>query len=259
MADLPHTWPGYIQLEESSFKSAVSEYTQQRMGQAMNFLYDSLNSKQLKMDFFTANGTWIAPALVTRALIIGCGGGSGGNFLNTGSPLAGQNARGGLGAQLGIHPVNSITTGGSYAVTIGSGGAGSTSNSAPGSSGGNSTFSGPGVSLSFYGASPDNSTYTTGSGSSTLAYLTREMLNGQASNSANFPRGNDTGFSPYKNSGGGAGPFGPGADGSGDVGFVGVNGYDAAANSGGGGGGCYLAGSRGGNGGSGLIIVVYNG
>lgn len=40
MADIPHAWPGYIQIEEQQFSAAVSEYTGQRLGAAQNYLYD---------------------------------------------------------------------------------------------------------------------------------------------------------------------------------------------------------------------------
>ena len=40
MADLGHTWPGYIQQEEAAFKAANSEYTAGRVGEAVNYLKD---------------------------------------------------------------------------------------------------------------------------------------------------------------------------------------------------------------------------
>ncbi|MBL0233248.1 MAG: hypothetical protein IPQ08_06245 [Chitinophagaceae bacterium] len=41
MAFLPSTWPGYFTVEETKFKAADSEYTQQRLGQTANYLKDS--------------------------------------------------------------------------------------------------------------------------------------------------------------------------------------------------------------------------
>jgi hypothetical protein len=46
MSDLPGVFPGLIQIEETFFKAAVSEFTMQRMGQFMNFLATKEHSEK---------------------------------------------------------------------------------------------------------------------------------------------------------------------------------------------------------------------
>ena len=54
MSDLPSVWPGKIQTEEQQFKAAVSEYTGQRLGQAINYFKDKTDSLQTDVDAIEA-------------------------------------------------------------------------------------------------------------------------------------------------------------------------------------------------------------
>ncbi|VVP34105.1 hypothetical protein PS870_04474 [Pseudomonas fluorescens] len=87
---------------------------------------------------FTANGSFVVPAGITKCFITLCGGGGGGAayFDTTG----GGGGGGGAGAGLKI-PV-AVTPGATIAVTVGSGGAGGPSVGAPGAAGGASSFGG---------------------------------------------------------------------------------------------------------------------
>lgn len=124
MPDLPHTFPGYIQTEETIFKAGVSEYLAQKLGRIANFLAD----KGLKVDLFTSNGTWTSGPTDVLALVCGLGGGGGGGGAG-GSTLSGPSvsylggAGGGGGlAPFGMFPVV-VTPSTNYSITIGAGGA----------------------------------------------------------------------------------------------------------------------------------------
>lgn len=101
------------------------------------------HSPRLKYTVMTASGTWTAPARVTRALIIGCGGGGGGGKGANGSNgvddrwIAG--AGGGGGALLSVLPVI-IVPASVYNGDIGAGGAGATVAGNDGSNGGDTIF-----------------------------------------------------------------------------------------------------------------------
>lgn len=138
MADLPHSWPGYIQTEDTQFKAAVSENLAQKLGQALNFIYD----KQFTTIDFTANNSWTCPDGVTKIIAYGYGGGAGGNAYG----LAGENL------SRAIYPRHSaqssvlfltVVPGTTYDILIGSGGSGASSSNAgfvAGSNGGNTIF-----------------------------------------------------------------------------------------------------------------------
>lgn len=83
MADLPHSFPGYIQVEETQFEAAVSEYTMQKFGSAINAIID----KALKVDEYLTAGSysWVVPLGTTVVLIEACGGGGGGGATTAGS------------------------------------------------------------------------------------------------------------------------------------------------------------------------------
>jgi hypothetical protein len=93
VADLPHTFPGYMQIEETIFKAGVSEYFAQKIGRIANFLAD----KQLAIQTFTSSGTFTTGSntslILAYAVGGGAGGGNGGNGSNNpiiGSPTGGQ-------------------------------------------------------------------------------------------------------------------------------------------------------------------------
>ncbi len=264
MADIPHIWPGYIQQEESFFKSAVSEYTMTRMGSAMNYLYDFITSHGLAFTEFTSSGGWTVPTGVNNVLLIGCGGGSGGGYRNlpTRSTTVGS---GGLGAFISERIV-ATTPGANYNITIGAGGAGVNNGGgvASGGAGGDTIFANSLSTplITFHGAPsvPSYGTlnqdfYDPGTGYylptvSTAYTLSRALASGYSGDSPFYAKGADnTGY------GGGAGAFGPGADG----GTTGA-GNAAGANTGaGGGGGGSNFNAPSGAGGSGRLIIIYNG
>jgi hypothetical protein len=112
------------------------------------FLQREAHEKQLRTDEFTASGTWVAPADVTRVVLEGCGGGGGGGGASDGD-VATDNAPagggGGGGAILSVRSV-SVVPGTTYNVVIGAGGSGGT----PGS-GGTSTRGDDGSDTTFGG------------------------------------------------------------------------------------------------------------
>lgn len=138
MSDLPHSWPGYIQTEDTQFKSAVSENLAQKLGQALNFIYD----KQFSTVDFTSSGTWVCPQGVTKVIAFGYGGGAGGDAYG----LAGPNPDAILyhkpAAQSSVLFL-SVTPGTTYDIIVGAGGSGASSSNAgfvSGSNGSNTIF-----------------------------------------------------------------------------------------------------------------------
>lgn len=83
MVDLPHVFPGFIQVEDTQFKAAVSENTMQKVGQAINAIIDLRNFSKVSFNGAqTVN--WTVPAGVTSVWLEGVGGGGG-----AGGPTAG--------------------------------------------------------------------------------------------------------------------------------------------------------------------------
>lgn len=98
---------------------------------------DSLSTLFANSQTFTASGTFVVPAGVTRVLVEGCGGGGGGGA------ASGASAGGGGGGGADSPPrIVVVTPGASVTVTIGAGGAGGTiaANGATGGAGGTSYF-----------------------------------------------------------------------------------------------------------------------
>lgn len=227
--------------------------------------------------YFTSNGTFTAPAGVTRVLLIGCGGGGGGGGGNT------QGAGGGGGALQGSQWVTVVPNTG-YTVTIGTGGAGSAGSSF-GNNGDDTTF---GSLATFTGAgggargltqAPGSNTRghpgTTVNPSTSIMYSAgmagwggiwgsyapgagmRNTVGGFAGGSA----GASAGSVREGGGGGGAGPKGAGGNGSNanNAGTASA-GASAGANTGaggGGGGGSSSGNSAGGAGGSGYLYVIW--
>lgn len=214
---------------------------------------------RLRMQEFTASGTFVVPAGVTSVWVTMCGGGgSGAVRTNTASAAA---TGGGSGFFVIQRPV-SVTSGASITVTIGAGGtAVSTNGALNGNAGGDTSFG----SLTVSGGQAGLESTTTnvlppqggkasngfGSGASMAALLnfSGTYANGLDVNvlATTGPRG----------SGGGGGLFGVGGDGTNNG-----NAGSAAANSGGGGGGNATTSNTSktsGAGGSGRCIVEWIG
>ena len=80
---------------------------------------------------FTANTTWTVPAGVNEVEVLVVGGGGGGGWAGGG---------GGGGGGVLYRPNFAVSPGSTFTVTVGAGGAGTTSNSVPGTNGGDSHF-----------------------------------------------------------------------------------------------------------------------
>jgi hypothetical protein len=117
----------------------ITEALMTKLGGNINYLLDL----GIQVVTFTSSGSWTAPAGINHSILIGCGGGQGGN-IDVGGSWVG-NIYGGWGARGSIQ-YYPITPGGSYSVAIGAGGAGANgSGFSPhvGLTGSNSTISGP--------------------------------------------------------------------------------------------------------------------
>jgi hypothetical protein len=98
-----------------------------------------VGSGRIRVEKFTASGSWVAPAGVysIQALAVGGGGGGGAARSNNSTYSRTAGAGGGGGVIDDIFPVVPGTT---YTVTIGTGGAGANTTTAAGSNGTNTTF-----------------------------------------------------------------------------------------------------------------------
>lgn len=214
---------------------------------------------------FTSNGNFTVPTGITQIMLIGCGGGLGGDSgaADTGGTLGGS---GGNGSILATQCI-SVVSGNTYSVTIGAGGSGATGSSYssgnignPGSAtsfGSLAYFNGGLVGLiqSYGGGGSGNGNRDVGTG---YANLTG---NGTGGSPGNTVTGGGNSWSG--GGGGGAGPGGNGANGSDGVNSGNSsNGSNASANTGAGGGGsggCPSGSTsgNGGNGGSGFLQVIW--
>jgi trimeric autotransporter adhesin len=211
----------------------ITEALMTKFGGNINYLLDL----GIQAVTFTSSGTWVCPAGISHAILIGCGGGMGGSFVSTPSGAA----PGGLGS-IGQILYSPLVSGGSYAVAIGAGGAGATS-VGYGSPGSNTTFVGPSASIRWLPGGQFGIFGLTGG----YQYGNSGGLVGAFSDGYNTVSG---GYGAY---GGTAGMFGDGGFGS-----LGSPSGSAAANTGGGGGGANAnaGGYATGNGGSGKIIAI---
>ena len=90
----------------------------------------------LNEDIFTENGTWVRPEGIDTVWVSGCGGGSGGGYKT--SLNSGNSPRGGTGGDCGWNHRVAVT--GNVTITIGSGGAGRTTENLIPNPGGNTSF-----------------------------------------------------------------------------------------------------------------------
>jgi MSHA biogenesis protein MshQ len=223
----------------------------------------SVSSAQATTDVLTASGTWTAPAGVTSVTVEAWGGGGGGGRA-TGNPAKGG---GGAGGQYASKVV-AVTPGNSYAVVVGTGGAGGVFGSNNGTAGGDSTFA-TNVVVAKGGAggtaaTTNGSAGAAGAGSMTGGVGTTVYAGGDGS--SGIPTGGA--------GGGGAGSGGAGGNASGDTAGMGTaagGGAGATATTGGsctnvatvaGGGGCggYATSGtnrNGGDGAAGMVAITY--
>lgn len=241
----------------------------------------------LRKNYFTSNGTWVAPAGVTTVILMGAGGGGGGGpaYLYGGAVGGG----GGSGS-IQVTGYASVTPGNSYTITIGTGGAGGIPDGLGGNGGSTSfgtSFYANGASGGITGetafAGQTSSNICSGSTLNYSPYINQQAGTGgpliaSSSGGTNGSPGvnNFSGNGAYTGGaggtavantsgggGGGAGPQGNGSAGANGVSTgTGPNASNAGANTGaggGGGGGTAGGGSggNGGNGGSGYLYIIY--
>lgn len=200
--------------------------------------------------FFSANGTFDVPLGITKVYLTMIGGGGGG-----GGGVA-SGAGGGSGAFKINHPFT-VTPGGSYTVTVGSGGNGGSSGN-PGSNGGTSSFDSVSVQGGIGGAANGGDGGLGGGSSNGLGFDASASVStaetdggGQTFRGGNGAKGNES--ASGAGGGGGGSPFGAGATGP----AASNNGNNATANTGAGGSGSGNGSFSGGNGGSGFVLVMY--
>lgn len=187
---------------------------------------------------FTANGTFTAPAGVSKVYLSGCGAGGGGGG-DTGS---GGGSGGGGGQCVSFYPY-SVTAGNNYTVTINGGGAGG-AGAGDGADGGTTVFD----SLTLAGGKKGSGCASCG-GSLTGGAGGGGSLNGAGGGvGGNFGTAGGNGGTGGAAGGGGGGGTLIGGGGNG-------NGANATANTGGGGSGGQTQG--GGNGAAGIMAVTY--
>lgn len=198
---------------------------------------------------FTANGSFIVPAGVTKIKVLVYGGGAGGGCGN----IPGGGGGGAGGYAEGIYTVVSLS---SYAVVIGTGGTGGLSG-LPGTNGGASSF---GALISASGGLGGTvASYGGAGGMGSGGYLNTSLGSGGTGStdvlSGNGTGGGGTGANIWPGGyGGGAGGGGPGG---GNGGAGAAAGYNALPNTGAGGGGGGGVGGGGGNGASGKVLVFW--
>lgn len=209
---------------------------------------------------FTSSTTWVCPAGVTQVILIGQGGGQGGQG---GSTLINVPARGGKGT-VPCMKIVSVVPNTTYTITIGSGGTGSTSGGPLGGSGGDTLF---GALATFPGA---NSTYEL---SDSGTGMTPGGINNPLTSGATFANGvwgqstpsfggNSAGSNPNYRPGGGQG--GGSKDAGGNGGNANNSGPGSAGSTptgygcgGGAGGNGSSVGGTGGNGQAGMLFVCW--
>lgn len=138
-----------IQIEETRYRSGVSEATAQKIGGAINNLLNNGSIPDLTngSQEFLVSGNFTVPTGVQQILLVGCGGGGGGGSA-TGpfATLDHAGANGGNGATI-FSSLLSVNSGDFLTITIGSGGVGASgvgasSNGVRGGNGGFTTVSG---------------------------------------------------------------------------------------------------------------------
>lgn len=212
---------------------------------------------------FTSSGNWVCPAGVTNVILIGCGGGQGGSGGCQTSTTSTPGGAGGVGV-LPSMQFAAVTPGDTYAVSIGTGGAGGVAGAgtAPdnGGAGGNTLF---GTLVKFFGggrllSSNQQATLFSGPPHESATYEPWSV--GNSAFGADGSIGDITNGSAFRpGRGGGSGVEGSGGKGGNTAGGSGGNGAAGTGyGSGGGGGGNGLSvGGAGGNGAPGVLWVIW--
>lgn len=214
----------------------------------------------LTTQLFTASGNFVVPAGVTQVILIGQGGGQGGQG---GTALFNVGAQGGKGT-VPCMKIITVVPNTTYSITIGSGGIGSAAGGALGGSGGDTLFGGlatfPGANNSF--AYTDNGTgIVVGGYNNPITNGTTLPNTLWGTQNASFG-GNSAGSNPNYRVGGGAGggwKTGYGTGGNANASGAGANGgtaTDPGAGGGAGGAGSTVGGA-GGNGAAGQLYVCW--
>ncbi len=245
MSNLPSTFPGLIQVEETRFKASVSEYLAQKIGRAINYILNTGFNKQE----YTTPGTYnfpVPPAVkffVMRVVGGGRGGDGGEGFF-----VGGNGGKGGEGAQVHDFVLN-VEGVASVDVVVGSGGAaglqgGSGFPATAGSNGGNSTLTIAGKLI--FTAKGGNTVVTPTPIADIFSPVEYNIAGGpfnSAGSSSNLGLGGTAGApGSYGNGGGGGGGASFGNGGAGGDGIGGISGpfpglVGTGYGSGGGGGG----------------------
>lgn len=260
--------------DEVNTNKPHSEQLMTKISENINALIDS----DLEIYDLITTGNWLSPENASTAILIGCGGGSGGN--RGGVAFGGH---GGGGSPFTMNIV-SIVQNTNYFVTIGAGGSGNVpGNPGIGNPGAATTFAGlatfpgalsaPAAIVVEFLAMIKPIGCTTGGNPSQLAtfYPTYPSYdNGDGQPQRSYIGGSQGsiaagGTDPEAGGGGGAGPYGNGANGGPAVnsgsGIHTAPSASANTGAGGGGGGSGRPGStiQGGTGGSGRLIILVNG
>ena len=217
----------------------------------------------VRLQTFTADGTYSPSAGATKALVYATGGGGGGGGTNGGESAAVGGAQGGGGGATAMKFISPLAS--SYTVTIGSGGNGGAAGEQNGVAGGNTTFT-DGASLTL---TANGGAAGTGITTSTYEHVGRGTAPATATGGdVNYAGGRGGGFRNGDGAGdrqdaiggfGGSSFFGEGAEES----FESVNGNvdngkDAVSKGGGGSGGCAQgAGDSAGGAGADGIVLIY--
>lgn len=213
---------------------------------------------------FSSNGSWTAPAGVTQVILIGSGGGQGGNVgYGSAGNLWPHGGKGVVPSMKVITVVPNTT----YSITIGAGGAGGRTPANPssgtGALGGNSTF---GALATFYGASAPPLVGNTFENRAVDPNVGCSYSSGNAIDQMGWNAAGTKGASSGTYRGGSSGGCGlTGNGGAGGNGNNSGNGFDGGTSSstnygaGGGAGGSGSSGSggKGGNGIGGFITVLW--
>jgi hypothetical protein len=242
---------GELDSDTNQWKPLDSDDVKDAVIFGTNGFYQKYNSTELATSFTDVSQGWTCPDGVTSVdyLVVAGGGGGGGD--KGGGGGAGGFRTGSLG----------VTPGVSYAITIGDGGAGNTSNQ-PGTDGGNSVFSsitstGGGGGDGWLGGSGGRSGGSGGGGAQGTSGGAGTASQGYAGGSGSASNG--------AGGGGGASEVGANGDAAGAGNNVGGDGLSSSISggavtyAGGGGGGNDSAGSAGGAGGGGAGVLTGNG
>lgn len=246
MANLPSTFPGLIQVEETRFKASVSEYLAQKIGRAINYI---LNTGFNKQEYSTPGSyNFPVPPAVKFFVMRVVGGGRGGDG-GEGSFAGGNGGKGGEGAQVHDFVLN-VEGVASIDIVVGAGGVGGNygGNSylaTAGANGGDSTLTIAGKLI--FTAKGGNAATTPTAIADIFSPVEYNVVGGSYNtngSSSNLALGGASGaVGSYGNGGGGGGgaSIGAGGDGGDGIGpvlgpFPGSPGTGPGAGGGGGGG-----------------------